>query len=629
VNRLSVVALAVSLLVSGIRPAVVESGQRDTQVLDGGAFSGQIKDAIASGACSFRIPPGSYRLATGLQIEGANGFTLEGQDATLIFTPGAGGLRLEKCTECVVKGLALDLDPLPYTQGTIVAVNPAETTFDIRLDDGYPDFVAGSQAALLRCVFFEPSGTVELGIIDTSISKPVEIGARVYRATASRPFDVEARPLQPGDRVVVALGRPDGGLALHECSAMRVEDVTVFASGGMAIVESGFAEGGHVYERCRVVRRPGSGRLMASASDGLHSMTQRTGPTLRNCEISHCFDDLVNIHGFLSFVLERRENGAWIVAGPAGQDFSPGSLVRFYRSPDASPAGEARILSCEPSTALDPQRIGKQVEDHFATTWPGLRVRSFFKPQSVEVRFDREDGLSPYDFMTCGDFSGAGALIEDCFFHDGHVRGILLKSSGSTVARCRFERLARSGIVVAPELYWLEGPFPDDVRIVGNTLSDCGFGSVSTREKYWEFAPLMAVSGFADRLFPPRCTAAINMSRLDFIDNRIVRAPGPGILVMNAQDVTLSGNSIVSPGGKPEARATLDLTRNLPERAQATEHECDAMRDPAFGIFLMAVRRVHGTDNRVEGGRGLVGKGWAVEDADLDSGTVGIQQKVH
>ena len=122
-NRLSVVVLAVSLLVSGIRPAVVESGQHDTQVLDGAVFSGQVKDAIASGARSFRIPPGSYRLATGLQIEGANGFTLEGQDATLIFTPGAGGLRLEKCTACVVKGLTLDLDPLPYTQGTIVAVN--------------------------------------------------------------------------------------------------------------------------------------------------------------------------------------------------------------------------------------------------------------------------------------------------------------------------------------------------------------------------------------------------------------------------------------------------------------------------------------------------------------------------
>lgn len=620
--------LTVSLLVGGIVPTVVESGQPDTPVLDGAVLARQVKDAIASGARSFRIPPGNYRCATGMRIEGTDGFTLEGQDATLIFTPGAGGLRFEKCTGCAVTGLTLDLDPLPYTQGTIVAVNPAETTFDFRLDDGYPDFLAGSQAGLMRCAFFEPSGTAELGIIDTSIPKPVEIDARVYRGAASRPFDVEARPLQPGDRVAIALGRPDGGLALHECSAMRVENVTVFASGGMAIVESGFADGGHVYERCRVVRRPGSGRLMASASDGLHSMTQRTGPTLKNCEIAHCFDDLVNIHGFLSFALERGRNGAWVVAGPAGQDFSPGSLVRFYRSPDASPIGEARILSCEPSTAMDPQRIGKRVEDHFATTWPGLSLRSFFNPQPVEVRFDREVGISPYDFMTCGDYGGAGAVIEDCFFHDGHVRGILLKSSGSTVARCRFERLARSGIVLAPELYWLEGPFPDDVRIMGNTLTDCGFGSVSTREKYWEFAPLMTVSGFADRLFPPRYTAAINMARLDFIDNRIVRAPGPGILVMNAQDVTVSGNSIVSPGGKAEARATLDLTRNLPERAQTTKEEDDAMRDPAFGIFLMAVRRVRGTDNRVEGGRGLVGKGWAVDDTDLDSGTVVVQEKV-
>ena len=587
------------------------------QLRAGQKLLADLKAAVASGAKAFLVPPATYRLSANLELRGLEGFVLNGQGATLIFAPGGGKVLLQGCRDCAVKGLTLDLDPLPFTQGTVLSVDPVAKTADIRLDAGYP---GGNEKGLKgnpRCVFFDPAGERELEIIDTWTPPPVEVAPGVHRIRPPRIFDVEARKLAAGDRVALSLPGGGGGFYLRDCANIRVEDVTVYAAGNFAFTEDGLAEGGHTYERCRVVRRPGSGRLMAGAADGLHSITQRKGPTLRNCEISHCFDDLVNIHNFFSFALERTERGTWLIAGPGGQDFSEGSLLRFYRAPNAEPLGEARVVSCPRSSALTAEEVGTRVAEHFQKSCHGLRLRSFFKAQVCEVTLDRQVPLEPYDFVSCPDFGGAGAVIEDCHFHDGHVRGILLKSSGSVVARCRFERLARSGLVVAPEIYWLEGPFPRDVRIIGNTFADCGFGAVSTREKYGEFAPLMVMSAFADRLFPPLFSGAVNMERIECVSNRIIRAPGPGILLMNAAEVKLIGNSITAPGAKPDAAGLLDLTRNLPPAAKPAEAELDAMRQPAFGIFLMSVRGVRGEGNRVEGGRGLVGKGWGAEDVDV------------
>ena len=226
--------------------------------------------------------------------------------------------------------------------------------------------------------------------------------------------------------------------------------------------------------------------------------------------------------------------------------------------------------------------------------------------------------LKPYDFVSCPDFGGGGAVVEDCHFHDGHVRGILLKSSDSVVARCRFERIARSGLVVAPEIYWLEGPFPRNIRVEGNTFIDCGYGAVAKAEKHWEFAPLQVVSAFTSRLFPPLFSGAVNMHGIRCIGNRIVRAPGPGIFIMNTADVALEENYvIVGPGALPGKSAVLDLNRNLPTAANPTDSERDVLRDPSYGILLMSVKGVRAAGNQVEGGRGLIGKGKGVEGLDI------------
>jgi len=591
--------------------------ERDSQRQAGRQLLADLKAAVASGAREFEIPSAICRLSSNIDLNGLDGFVLSGKGTVLIFEPGGGRVLLRSCRNCVVRGLTLDLDPLPFAQGTVLASHPERLALDIRLDDGYSLGADPRQKKSLRCAFFDPTGTRELDVIDTSTPQPAEVSPGVYRITSPRIFDPVERKLSPGDRVALSLHGGGGGFEVRDCANIRVEDVSVYAAGDFAFTESGLAEGGNTYERCRVVRRPNSGRLMAGAADGFHSTTQRKGPTLKSCEIAHCFDDLVNIHGFFSVALERTERGAWLIVGPGGRDYSEGSLLRFYRAPDAMPRGEAKVVSCPRRASPTAEQAGERIAEYFSKYHQGLRLRSFFNAQVCEVTFDREVLLEPYDFVSCSDFGGTGAVIEDCSFHDGHVRGILVKASQSTVAQCRFERLARSGLVVAPEIYWLEGPFPKDVRILENTFVDCGFGAVSRREKHWEFAPLMVVSAFTDRLYPPRFSGAVNMEHIECSDNRILRAPGPGILIMNAKDVRLMRNTVSEAGFKREAAPLLNLLPNLPLSAKPSVTETEALSKPFYGIFLMSVNGVLAESNRVDSGIGPVGKGWSAENVTV------------
>jgi hypothetical protein len=59
------------------------------------------------------------------------------------------------------------------------------------------------------------------------------------------------------------------------------------------------------------------------------------------------------------------------------------------------------------------------------------------------------------------------------------------------------------------------------------------------------------------------------------------------------------------------------LTRNLPPAANPTAAERDVLQSPAYGILLISTRDVRGQGNQVEGGRGLVGRGWGSAGVDV------------
>lgn len=86
-------------------------------------------------------------------------------------------------------------------------------------------------------------------------------------------------------------------------SQVTTHDLSVFAASNKAITEFD-GEGGHIYERVKLIRKPGSDRLLAANSDAFHSSGCRAGPRLSECELSYSGDDYFNVHNTLQVVLE-------------------------------------------------------------------------------------------------------------------------------------------------------------------------------------------------------------------------------------------------------------------------------------------------------------------------------------
>ena len=69
-----------------------------------------------------------------------DGFTLQGEPGTMLILkdPSHEGVLMLGCRNTTVRNLAIDYDPLPFTQGTITAVDQAANSFTWKIDTGYP-----------------------------------------------------------------------------------------------------------------------------------------------------------------------------------------------------------------------------------------------------------------------------------------------------------------------------------------------------------------------------------------------------------------------------------------------------------------------------------------------------------
>ena len=119
---------------------------------------------------------------------------------------------------------------------------------------------------------------------------------------------------------------------IDSSSGVVTEDVTIHAGGFLEQL----GEGGHIYRRVKIIRRPG--RLMALNADGFHSTSTGTGPTLLDPEISFTGDDHLNTLARMLVISKPLNTTA--SATPAtslamldvsGVALDPGDALSFYK----------------------------------------------------------------------------------------------------------------------------------------------------------------------------------------------------------------------------------------------------------------------------------------------------------
>jgi len=571
--------------------------QKDAQRESARGLMASIEADLAGGKSAIRIPPGDYRfdgtMAKDVRFTGLQDVTMDATGAQFWFAPRF-GVRFDKCRNVKLVGLTIDSDPLPWTQGIIEDLDAKAETIVLRIDPGYSVPAGDQLKQRQRILYFDPTTARELPVYDDKVveMEPLDEGrVKILRLDSQRVFrdPVPGRPVRIGDRVALMAGSGNGGnFSLKNCEAVTLDRVTSHGAAGFAFFETMGAGGNH-YQSCKSVRRPSTNRLMASRADCFHSYLMEKGPVIENCEFSHSGDDLLAIHGFFGVILKAISPKEFLVATPFGRNFNMGSKLEFLSVEGNDTPRPASIVSMEESKdkALLDEAVAlpKALQDDFK-----MRIRGMDGAVVFRVMLDRDIAAEKFDLVSGGDYCGQGAVVRNNFLHDGHVRGVLVKTQDLLVENNKIERTAHGGIVLEPEHYWLEGPFNRRIRILNNTLVGNGWSAFERNGMSASLAAIQVGSHFGKRLFPRTLSGGIHNREIEIRGNTITRPAGFGILVMNAAEANISDNTISEPFSAGPQPTFYHFAKLTVPAGEISEEDTKALAAPYYSIFLFETK---------------------------------------
>jgi len=589
---------------TGAGPVFSEE-DKDLQRAAARSLLANLRAELAAGQKVITLPPGDYRFdrGAGVLIQKAEDVEIEATGVTFWFGPDK-GVVLDQCRNVKLRGLTIDADPLPWTQGVIESIDPKEKKMVIQLDAGYPALEGKQLTQPGRILFFDGESRRELPVFDDQATAFEALGERRYQITqfvSHRVFTnpLPGRPVRAGDRVAFFIMYGGGSnLHLRGCEGVTVEKVTNHAASSFAFHETK-GKGGNQYLGCRLIRRPGTDRLMASRSDCFHSYLMEKGPRIEGCEFSHSGDDLMNIHGFFGIVVRAISPKEAILVSPFGEILGAGSRIRISDPETSTQPRDGIVQTAEPVS--DPEVLAEvKALPSVLLEKKGLRIRDLAGCQLVRVGLEGEAGWQPHDVVSSPDRCGRGAVIRKNHLHDGHIRGVLLKSHDVLVEENRIERTGHGGIVVEPEFFWLEGPFAKNVRIVGNTLVRNGWASLDASGFGVSHAAIQVGVHFGKRMFPRTLGVGMVNEQIEISGNRIEEPAGYAIMLMNTRQATVADNRITAPFAAGEWPVFFNFSK-LPQGAELlSEEQREALRAPQNAIFVHGCEEVTLRGNTVD-----------------------------
>ncbi|MDG0813445.1 right-handed parallel beta-helix repeat-containing protein [Cohnella rhizosphaerae] len=509
-----------------------EFGARGDGVTDAGpAIRAAIAAAIATGEeAEVRLGRGRYRVASGhgneaaIRIAGASKLVLtgEGDDTVIVVcNPMAGGIEVADSGDVLVQSLAVDYDPLPYTQGTVTEVNGAAGWFSFRVDAGYRQLDERNfhEAEARFGLLVRGAGGPEPRygphpLIDLTWER---VSADEWRVKAPDRKMLLASGMRPGDRYAhMARRHSESAINFWRTETASVRDVTVYAGPSLASI---WGQNGDVdIDGLRVEVLPGSNRLLSANGDGIHNLNTRGRLDIRNCAFSGMADDAINIHVRAGTVREVPAPNELLVHGGLFEART-GDKVQLYRPRTGCILAEATVL-------------------HAAARPDGLHaIRMDRDIAGLQAGIGLHDADHVYNLSACG----RGFVVRGNRFGRHRGRGILVRSPDGTIVDNEFLNAEGWGIAVQHEPDWEEGPIARNLTITRNTFTgddDNVMASVHIAAG--------TPAGISEANWGKPITGIL------IKDNRFVQPRRPLVHIQSAADVAVRHNVMI--GALPEAR---------------------------------------------------------------------------
>ncbi len=440
-----------------------------------------IDQQIKTGTNRVIIPPGRYRVTpkngSHLHFQALTNLEIIANGVEMICTEVRPAMVFDHCRDLHLCGLTVDYDPLPMTEGRIVALAPDKSWVEFQIIDGYPE-----DNLVERIEIYDPI-TKELRRDSYYGWGPFEsIGRGRYRISknAGYKYNPAVDTEQAGDILVTNHAHPKNvseghAVELSECIGVKLEAVTLYASPCFGFLENRCE--GNSYLHCVIDRRlpandpvrRGFPRMRSLNADAFHSIDATKGPEIIGCVAKFMGDDAVNIHGRYALITAGT-NSILRVAAPDGMSIETGDPVEFLpfageRPPDAV---VQRIEPDSPITDAEKAFVKKLgITQHSKDNLLAGNVKFY------QITLNRPVVLPMGSLIAAANRLGSGFVVKGCDFGYNRSRGILIKASRGTVADNIITHSWMAAILVSPEFWWFEAGSASDVFISGNKITGC------------------------------------------------------------------------------------------------------------------------------------------------------------
>lgn len=490
--------------------------------------------SVVFSAGVYRIDRASASSWYALELDGVVRLGLYGSSTTLLVTtPYAGALSISRSSTIRVEGLTIDYATVPFSQGTISAIDAAAGTIDVQLLSGYPSLGDSAlfPASGYGTVRDPATGAMKRGGQITFLYTQIAAASSgLWRLTIAPDNRPGMGSLAVGDGFVTGYRGNRHGVAVYRCTDVTLASLTMYASPGAAFIPSD--SDGTVVRDCTVTRKPGSNRWISANADGVHNHGGRVGPRIFGNTFESLHDDGINIYS--SSRTATSVAGATVALGGGAMQVAAGDVVQLVDTTTGTVRGETTVAAVTgDSLAGGPISVTLAAMPAGSTTGDQMFNRSFSAP---------------------------GADVQYNTFRELRGLGVRLRTSGAYVHANEMFDLANWGIWVGNDPGYHEGPVGSayatiernsvvrpclDRTMLGWPSSAAGIMIENLRDDY-EGGATRAHSGHVVK------------------DNYIEEPPRFGIFVGGAQNITVSGNTIASTAGNPRTGAPTAMfgTRN-------------------------------------------------------------------
>jgi hypothetical protein len=516
-------------------------------------LQGYVDQQIKAGNHRIVIPPGRYQVTprgdSHLYFRGLTNLDILADGVEMVCMQTRHALVFDHCSDVHLKGLVIDYDPLPMTEGHIVALAPDKSWLEFQIFDGYP-----TNDLVDRIEIYDPA-TSELRRSSYYGWEPFEeMGPGHYRISKGKNYKYNADDdtERVGDIFVTNHDHPahteEHAVELGDCTAVKLEDVTVYASPCFGFFEHGCRS--DIYQHCVIDRRSpeddpvkrGYKRMRSLNADAYHSTEAIIGPAIINCVAKYMGDDAVNIHGHYSMIMACTGTSLR-VAAPDGLSIHSGDVVEFLPFQGKRPP-DAKVKSIQPDAPLT------GLEKSFVEKL-GLNVHIKSSLLSGEAKLFRLDLDQPVvlpegSLITATDRVGNGFTVEGCDFGYNRSRGILIKASHGKVINNTISHGWMAAVLISPEFWWLESGSSSDLLISNNIIAGCRQPAIQIVAPGGDGKPL-AAGAHRDIII---------------VNNSITGSPSPNIQAASCAGLVIQGNQLTLPaasGSTGEKRPPIEV----------------------------------------------------------------------